>query len=323
MSQLKRNRGTIIVFIIAVVVIACAIFAVNSLIVNAGNNEKEVVVKAEMISVTAEAASGNNNDGSDNEVIIYYAGNTLPDNFISAQYAISITEEIVERIYSKSFDGKIFAELSKPKSLYEFEDPDGLWWSILAEVNGGQVRCSIDATTGQDMSFGFDESHGDDYAIMWGWFDEWDEETRDEERIKGEEERVKVEAEIEVQMVENLKDHPEYKAKYDSMASYNDPVKNREQQREWFVEGIDKMSEYFTQEEIEFVENYVNENIAKNEANIVNSSFIAAPNTQEEFDSANAYGHIWSIKFELDNGEYVTVQYYLSGNVIMGYHRGL
>lgn len=176
MKEAKKQKGTIISIGVAVVLIAlCAVF-LNTMLAHAAEAEDDVV-HTQSIDSTLDTLSVDIDLPDGLNTVVYLNGRILPDDGVTAQYAIAITSEIAERVFGKPLTGRVFAELPP-----DFMEDSPLTWNVRAEVDGGIVNCTVDTKTGQDKNF-----HYSAINIDWTWFDGWAETIADQERADAEE----------------------------------------------------------------------------------------------------------------------------------------
>lgn len=178
MKETKNSKGAFITIGLAIVLIALCTVLLNTMLAHAGEANDNVVhtrhinAELETLSVDTELPDGLN-------TVIYHNGETLPENGVTAQYAIAVTSEISERVFEKPLAARVFVLLGE-----NYGVGSGLYWNVTAEIEGGSISCSVDAITGVDKTF-----HYSILDINWEWFDIWNEEQAEQERLIAEQER--------------------------------------------------------------------------------------------------------------------------------------
>ncbi len=105
-------------------------------------------------------------------------GIDLPEDAVSAQYAVAVAADIAERFYGHAATGRAQAVLydSNTTTIPDVDLIHGLNWNVLLEVDGGTVSATVEANTGIDRTS--DLSPFDSL----GWtqaFDAWDDQVAD------------------------------------------------------------------------------------------------------------------------------------------------
>lgn len=175
-NKKTNGKGFIITIGIAAIMVALVAVLLNTLLAHAATAD-DSVVHEEPISQLALNKDNTEDVLQDNlNTIIYLGGHEPVADGVTAQYAIAVTTEIAERVYGKELTGRLFARLCEP-----YNPGEGLYWDVTAEVDDGIISCYVDAASGIDRT-----ANHSAMAADWSWFDAWNEETAEQERLEAE-----------------------------------------------------------------------------------------------------------------------------------------
>lgn len=165
------GRAIVCFWVAALMIILCAV-ALNNLLAYAEESESGVTTAEEGTPADSTAPSDAPTLPENLNTIIYDGGVEMPDNSVSAQYAIAVASERAESEYQKRFTGRVFCHLGRQTTMAEGEEYNPNYhWGITAEVEGGQVVMYIDALTGTPTTSTYYDGETD-----FKWFDTWTED---------------------------------------------------------------------------------------------------------------------------------------------------
>lgn len=182
MNEKKKtgSKGVVMTLGIAAMMIALCAILMNTVLAHAAQ-PAENEIHTDPIVQTLGTSMAEPAPQEDLNILVYNNGLTPPADGITAQYAVAVTSEIAERVYGKEVSGRVFVALLDNQGYETDGRPENLFWEVQAEVDGGLVRCNVNAVNGTD-----DWTNIVETAVDWTWFDTWNEEAAEQERLENE-----------------------------------------------------------------------------------------------------------------------------------------
>lgn len=176
MKEFKKYKGVLLTVVTAIVLISlCAVF-LNTLLARAAEADVDVL-HTEPAGTTLGTSAIENDLDENLDIIVYEGGFALPENAVSAQYAVAVASELSERVWQKPLTGRVFVQLNEM-----YGAGSGLYWDVNGEMVDGSINCTIDTATGTDVAVRYSDT-----VFLYDWFDNWNEEVAEQERLEAEE----------------------------------------------------------------------------------------------------------------------------------------
>lgn len=180
-SSIKQGES-VLVLGIAAALIALGIAGLGVFLNQVGHVE-DGVAHAEALDLNNGALSDEISAPAGLSIKVDTRGLNLPADAVSAQYAVAVASDIAEHVFDQVPTERAYVSLLDGSvNFAKNYGLEGYVWNVQLQTESGVVIVDINASTGIDFHTNLMKSQ-----IDWNWFDAWNEEAAEQERLADEE----------------------------------------------------------------------------------------------------------------------------------------